>query len=146
MGPWFCGTKSALLHDFAGQSLHCFIILRGKDKVWRAKTQQKRRFSYFFKIHFDKWMLFKRSIAPWWKLFTKKKHISGPYILLIRLLPPAQFSWEFYSRGLPGRQGCCEHLGSRHKSKFNNVIWNFNIDIYYKLDGVGPVDNRPSTD
>ena len=39
MGPWFCGTKSALLHDFAGQSPHCSITLRGKDKVLRAKTQ-----------------------------------------------------------------------------------------------------------
>ena len=30
MSPWFCGTKSALLSNFTGQSLYCSMNLRGK--------------------------------------------------------------------------------------------------------------------
>ena len=80
--PWFCGAKnkgsvilrakSALLHNFAGQSLHWSIILQGKAIDFRAKIQQEMWFSYFLKKYFSMWLLFKRSLAPWWPLFRKK--------------------------------------------------------------------------
>ena len=41
---------------------------------FRARIQQQIRFSYFFKIYSSMWLLFQRSIAPWWPLLRKKNN------------------------------------------------------------------------
>ena len=146
-----CWPLKLCLRDFAEQSLHCSIILRGKDMDFRAKIKQQMRFFLFLKKYFNMWQLCQGSIAPWWPLFRKKNKLQDGWQHMWPSLSLGSLPWFFFTNViLPYKHSNIMftfseiRLGTQTLGKFNNGPLTLNKFTQGIFSGLLPLVTFPA--